>query len=141
MLSLQWSEIPKLAVRLLGKKDHSNKRSVPRARTRNLVKSQPTDYSSSQHLSNLVDISAAGLRFVARTKLKTGTHLQLVINLAEKNIQVPLVGQVVWTRSIEGHASGYYVGISIVQINEEDRRHLQEIVENYRKLRRRKSPR
>ncbi len=126
---IRWSAIVSLKDRLLGK----NRRAAPRTHSRNLVKHQPRDFSSSEFISNLVDLSETGVQFSFRFKMKTGTILNMVLNLAEEGRDMPILGRVVWVRPFEGRSSGYRVGVSFLDISEEDRESLRRIVRRHKR--------
>ena len=136
MISIEWKALPHLAEslkKILKKKKANEQRLHPRAKSRNLIRSEVANSSGySQNLSNLVDLSESGLRFAARDKMKVGTVLKMMINLVEKKAQVPVVGVVVWVRQIRRGNPGYYIGVSFVQISEEHRHLMHELVETYR---------
>lgn len=103
-------------------------RSYPRAENRNLVRYELEEAGIAPLISNLVDISEGGLQLSMKKKIRIGTLLNMVINLVEKNQDVPVVGKVVWTRPIPGYQGGYRVGVAFEEINPDHQETLREIV-------------
>ncbi len=104
------------------------KRTHARAEYRNLVRYEGDDPEVPALISNLVDISEGGLQLSMTKKLRVGTLLKMVINLVEKNQDVPVVAKVVWTRAIPGYRGGYRVGVAFQEINRDHQETLREIV-------------
>ena len=104
------------------------KRSHLRTQYRNLVRYELNDPDSPALISNLVDISESGLQLSMKRKIRIGTLLNMVINLVEKNQDVPVVAKVVWTRPIPGYRGGYRVGVAFQEINPDHQETLREIV-------------
>lgn len=68
------------------------------------------------------DVSEGGLCFSCPEDFKAETILKLEILLPTKDIPLKALGKVVWSQQIE--ASKYDIGLSFVEINEEDRKAL-----------------
>ena len=92
-------------------------RSHHRAENRNLIRYGYKDAGADPLISNLVDISEGGLQLSMNTKIRVGTILNMVINLVEKNQDLPVVGKVVWARPIPGYRGGYRVGVAFQEVN------------------------
>lgn len=142
MPAIQWKVLPKglfLAGLLAPKpKTLTNKRAFPRAHSRNLVKCTKAE-ESMDHISNLIDISETGMRFSSSTKPRTGSVIQMLVNLAEESRQVTVLGQVAWVRAIPGSSKGFHVGVSFLQMSHEDRELVAQFVKNKRASSRRRT--
>lgn len=125
MLLLKWMNLITFAKRKAGAK---KPRAYTRTEYRNLVRFQTNDEASPHLLSNLVDISEGGLQLSMRRKIKVGTLLNMIINLVEKNQDVPVLGKVVWVKPIPGYKGGYRVGVFFQEITPHDKAVLRDLV-------------
>lgn len=125
MLLLKWVNLI-----TFGRRRSSAKkpRAYMRAEYRNLVRYQPSNENEPHLISNLVDISEGGLQLSMTRKIKTGTLLNMIINLVEKNQDVPVLGKVVWVKPIPGYRGGYRVGVVFEEITQHDKAVLRDLV-------------
>ncbi len=65
-------------------------------------------------LLNLINISETGIQFHSREKIKKNKILRLVINLAEINSEISVIGRVVWCKR---SPKLYRVGIHFLELN------------------------
>jgi hypothetical protein len=124
---IQWMELPRTfnisTAEFLEKysspEKSIKKRRYPRVKAKNLMKygeyPEPTDW----HTSNLLDLSEAGIKFVSDSRLGVGSMLEILILAGADNRQIPAIGKVAWIRSRE--SQNYYVGVSLVELKQEDR--------------------
>lgn len=103
-------------------------RAYRRAGYRNLVRYSDGKNAPADLISNLVDISEGGLQLSMTRKIKLGTLLNMIINVVERNQDVPVLGKVVWVKSIPGYRGGYRVGVVFEEITPNDREIFREIV-------------
>ena len=127
MTHVTWSEIGRWVARSVSPFP-VNQRNAPRLQSRNLVRFLRSDDMPQETMSNLLDLSATGLRFACNHKLSIGMILNLVINLPERKHQIPALGRVVWCRKGDGRVPVYLIGITYVDMNDTDRRSLESYV-------------
>ncbi len=119
--------LSQLADKIMGRK---NRRTAPRARSRNLIKYQPEDGLPVEKISNLIDFSEIGLQFVYRKKIRPGSILKMVVNVAERNKEVPVLGRVMWVKALESRSRGFRIGVAFLEIQEEDRKLLRGMIKS-----------
>lgn len=125
MLLLKWMNLITFAKR---KPAAKKPRAYMRTEYRNLVRYQADNETTPHLLSNLVDISEGGLQLSMTRKVKVGTLLNMIINLVEKNQDVPVLGKVVWVKPIPGYRGGYRVGVVFEEITPHDKAVLRDLV-------------
>ena len=113
MQFIRWTALKNLKDKLLGR----NRRHAARTRSRNLVKHKLAEPSNPEFLSNLVDLSESGLQFSFRYKMKIGTVMNMTLNLAEDNENIPVLGKVAWVKPFDGRSSGFRVGVTFLDIS------------------------
>ncbi len=126
MLEIRWTSITDLAGKIVRKpKDRAHSR----FRTQNLVRYfDPYAKLPASGLSNLVNLSEGGLQFSCRAKPKVGAKIQMVINLMERQHEIPVVGRIVWVKSVPGRGTAYRVGVRFEEIDSAHRHLLRSLV-------------
>src|SRR3989338_8904307 len=131
---IHWIELPKAAnvsAEFLEKhaapKPEMTKRRYPRLKTKNLMKYGNYPEPSDWHISNLLDLSEAGLKFVSDTRLGVGRMLEIKVLVDSTNRQIPATGKVAWMRSRE--RGTYYVGVSLIELKQEDRDLIRQLIQ------------
>jgi hypothetical protein len=108
--------------RLLG----AERRHALRVKCYDLAKWTFETESMNHRISNLQDISSTGLRFNTHEPIQISAKIRMILNIAEKGRQIPVLGEVVWSCSIGEGA--YQSGVHFLEISEEDRAALRELV-------------
>lgn len=112
MLVIRWANIIDFAGAFIGKK---KTRAHSRVESRNLVRfTTPGQFP--ELITNLVNFSEGGLQFSVKSRIKPGTLLKMVINLVERDMDVPVVAKVCWVKAIMGKGEAYRVGVSFQEI-------------------------
>ncbi len=127
MLVIRWAGLMKFKDRILQRKRKMN-RAYQRISSFNLLKYYDPSARSPELLTNIVDLSEGGLQFTARQKLATGSMIQMVINLIERNQDIPILGRVVWIRPLDIRYKVYRVGVLFEEIRPEHRGLLRSLV-------------
>ncbi len=70
-------------------------------------------------ICNLVDISEGGIQFASPRKLERGAFFSCLINLIEKDVRIPVMAKVVWTRRCHKCRGIYHVGACFLSIHDE----------------------
>lgn len=113
MLVIRWANIIDFSGGLIAKK---KPRAHQRINLRNLVRYGAVTENFPELVSNLVNISEGGLQFSIRSKLPKGTLLNMIINLVEKDQDVPVVAKVCWSKPVIGYSHAYKVGVCFQEI-------------------------
>lgn len=100
----------------LKRKNEKERRKYPRINTRNLLAIQLTERT----IFNLVDISENGLQFSSPRNFKRKEILKLSVNLAEADIQIPALSQVVWIRPIfYKKVEVFRIGVTFLELSQQ----------------------
>ena len=97
-----------------------SRRRTQRVKSCSLLKYVPSIEGSQEMLTNVTNLSEAGLRFSSASELKTGSVLNMQINFPETEKQVPATGQVVWQKQIRGYQDAYRIGVAFLGLAAED---------------------
>lgn len=125
MLVIRWANLVTLAGKLMKKR---GARKHPRVRSYNLLRYYDPFAEIPELLTNIVNLSESGIQITVTSKLKIGQQIQMVINLVERNEDIPVVGKVVWIKGTRGQTVAYRVGISFDEIQPVHRSLLRSIV-------------
>lgn len=117
----------------------ADKRIHRRKKTFNLMKFEDVFRSESvesgrekaHEVANVLNISEGGLRFAHRMKLEPHSVLNIVVNLAEQNEQIAIVGKVMWVRKRKD-TSAYHYGVSYVEISPDGQKAVNKLVHSSR---------
>ena len=112
-----------------------DKRIHRRKKTFNLMKFEDVFRSDSvesgrdktHQVANVLNISEGGLRFAHRMKLEPHAILNIVVNLAEQNEQIAIVGKVMWVRKRKD-TGVYHYGVSYVEISSDGQKAVNKLV-------------
>lgn len=101
-------------------------RRYPRKLTNSLLALE----ASEKPICNLVDISEGGIQFSSPRKLEHGALFSCLINLIEKDVQIPVMAKVVWARRCRKCRGIYHVGASFLSIHEEASQTIRDFIGN-----------
>ena len=104
--------------------------------TPHLVRYRYAEGEFPELITNLLDLSEGGMQFSVRSKMRLGTLLNVIINLVEKNEDVPVLAKVRWVKPIPSRARAYRIGASFEKILSEHRLMLQSTILEKRHSRR-----
>ncbi len=104
------------------------KRQEPRVKTSNVMKVTSINGTPKEHLSNLIDISESGIQFLSRDPLEAGHLLEIVMNIPQKKVEIPVMAKVSWVKPGERKSLGYRVGAVFTQVNPMDKTLIRDFV-------------
>ena len=107
-----------------------DRRQYPRIRTANLIKILKLDSEEVSSLSNLVNISEGGIQMMSPRRIPAQAHFWAVLNLAEKDTQIPVEGRVVWSKKSEKGNASYRAGVEFTDLGDEGRTVIRKYVED-----------
>ncbi|MDD5218489.1 MAG: PilZ domain-containing protein [Candidatus Omnitrophica bacterium] len=103
------------------------RRQHARVKTCNLVK-EVNHAPSHDRIANLIDLSEGGFQFVSSAWIPSRKIFTAVINLAEKNKQIPVIVKVVWSRMVRRQTVVCRAGVSFLKIADDDRQVIRDYV-------------
>jgi Tfp pilus assembly protein PilZ len=125
MLVIRWANFVDFAGRLIRPR---GAREYHRVRAHNLIRYYDPFAEIPELITNIVNLSESGLQISVRSKIKIGTEIRMVINLVERNQDIPVVGKVMWIKGVRGKGTAYRVGVKFDQISAEHRSLLRSLV-------------
>ena len=93
------------------------------------IKCQPQEVAGGQYVTRTKDVSAGGVAIDLPEMVPAGSHLNLEIHVPSLNRVIAVKGQVV--RCIPGRHGGFALGVRFTEINEQDRKDLNEAVQRF----------
>ena len=111
----------------------NSERSISRVKAHNLIRVLGFN-GEAETLSNLVDISATGLSFVSKIKLKVSDRIKIrlkVPTLDGKLEDYELKAEVAWFKSIPGRSDSL-TGVKFIQMSAKDGEQVKSFIENRR---------
>ena len=92
------------------------RRKHPRKSTHNLAAIE----TPNRQLLNLNDISEGGAQLTSYSPFDQNQDVELTVNLAELNVQIPVSGKVVWRKGfMNGGVKLYHFGIMFTRMSQE----------------------
>ncbi len=104
------------------------RRRYPRVRTSHLVKFFDPRFSSDVQVYNMADLSAGGIQLRCPERFRPDQYLNLLINLPEKNLQIAVLGKVVWSIPSKTDLKNFRIGVHFSAIGEDDRMKIRDYV-------------
>jgi Tfp pilus assembly protein PilZ len=105
------------------------KRQHARSKSYSLIKFNLADGTPFETISNVVNISESGLKFTCYELLETNRDINMIVNVAQVNRDVPIKGRLVWTRKSKSQKGVYVVGVEFRDIKDADRQLIRKMVE------------
>lgn len=104
------------------------KRQHARSKSYSLIKFNLSDGTPFETISNVVNISENGLKFTCYELLETNRDINMIVNVAQANRDVPIKGRLVWARKSKSQKGVFVVGVEFKDIKETDRQLIREMV-------------
>lgn len=96
-----------------------DRRRYPRVKTSNLLKIAPETVPNSS-LTNLINISEGGIQFTYPKRIFPQTQCRMVLNFAEKDMQIPVTGRVVWVKKNKTTGHAFRAGVEFTDVEARD---------------------
>lgn len=100
---------------------NQNKRKYIRVVSKNLIKILKSDAFEDNKISNIIDLSSGGIRIVTAGKCDIGSKMDIQINLAEEEVQIPAEVVVRWVKPWQGRKDVFYIGLEFVNLDSSDK--------------------